>query len=132
MLTAASVPQLTLVRVLYNQSSALMRSESNDMTHGPVAPSPHALAANLLNTWIEMILAAEATPEKVRPPRVICLPATIPATWVPWLQPLLGHGSPAPVTKLEEAPPGQNDVDCSALFVVEKQAWPTTLPRKNS
>ena len=52
------------------------------------------VSENWLKTWIAMIPAPGATP--ANPP--VDPPAAMPATWVPWSQPLALQGTPDPVT----------------------------------
>src|SRR5262245_47276025 len=74
----------------------------------------------------EMILASFATPFGGAPPGIpgiVLLPAAIPATWVPWLQPSTPlQYVPAPGPKSSGNPSRHKLVDLSSVFVVEKHA----------
>ena len=81
--TAAKVPHDAVLRLVKSHSNPLTMSDVYAVTQGFVAPSPHSVASNSEKTCTEMIFAAGATPENVRPPMVVDFPAMIPATWVP-------------------------------------------------
>jgi hypothetical protein len=73
---------------------------------------PHSSpAGNSEKTWTAINEASGATPAIERPLTVTRLPATIPATWVPCVHPLMlvAHGSPLPTATDDGARDGHND-----------------------
>src|SRR6201990_2638702 len=104
-----------------------MTSDSKARMHG-AKPSQSLERLNRVKTLMAMRFASRATPEKLAP-----LPAAMPATCVPCLQPssVSVQLTPEPDAVVCEAPPGQSELVFSEELFVEKQASETTLPERN-